>query len=159
MFLLASAEAIVRCSREKTFAYAADLENFAEWFPGVLSVVSHDELPFAESGKLYLETVAVPLRGRRQVLIRVAEATPSRRLVTEGELPLLQPRMEIEFLDAGPDACEVHWRMFSRNKRSLPRWTIFPIARRVMTMRARTALRNLRWRLEDDAARGVTEKK
>ncbi|MGY2006230.1 SRPBCC family protein [Nocardia gipuzkoensis] len=151
MFPIAGADTVVACSPEKAFAYAANLENFAAWFPGVISIVADDELPFTTVGKHYRETVAVPLRGRRQVRIRVVEVRAPRRLVTEGQLPLLLPRMEIEFLAAGPQACEVRWRMFSRNTRVLPRWTVLPLARFVMRRRAESALRNLRQRLESAA--------
>ncbi|UGT66019.1 SRPBCC family protein [Nocardia gipuzkoensis] len=152
MFPIAGADTVVACSPEKAFAYAANLENFAAWFPGVISIDSDDELPFTAVGKHYRETVAVPLRGRREVRIKVVEVGASRRrLVTEGRLPLLLPRMEMEFLDAGPHACEVRWRMFSRNTRALPRWTVLPLARFVIRRRAESALRNLRQRLEGAA--------
>ncbi|MEV0293498.1 SRPBCC family protein [Nocardia sp. NPDC050710] len=155
MFSLASAAVIVELSRDKTFAYVADLENFAAWFPGVISVVALDGVPIAEPGKRYVETVPVPLFGTRQVQIQVVEAIPSQRLVTEGRLPLLLPRMEIEFRDAGPNCCEVHWRMFSRNESALARRTVLPAVRWVMGKRAKAGLRNLRRRLNQPADLGV----
>jgi hypothetical protein len=35
MYLLAEAVVTVECSRENAFDYAANLENFADWFPGL----------------------------------------------------------------------------------------------------------------------------
>jgi hypothetical protein len=148
MHLLASSVVTIACSNTKAFDYAADLENFADWFPGVIGIVAHNELPFATAGKHYVETVAVPLRGNRTVRIRVVEADSPNRLVTEGDLPLLLPRMEIEFEDVGKDSCEVRWRMLSRNEIVLVRFAVLPVARWLMGRRATAGLRKLKQRLE-----------
>lgn len=151
MYLLASSVVTIACARTKTFEYAADLENFAHWFPGVIGIVAHDELSFATPGKQYVETVAVPLRGNRTVMIRVVDASTPMRVVTEGDLPLLLPRMEIEFQDVGGNSCEVRWRMLSRNENVLVRYTVLPLAGWLMGRRATTGLRNLKWILEGSA--------
>jgi hypothetical protein len=151
MYLLASSVVTIACARTKTFEYAADLENFAHWFPGVIGIVADDELSFATPGKQYVETVAMPLRGNRTVLIRVVDASVPMRVVTEGDLPLLLPRMEIEFKDVGGNSCEVRWRMLSRNENVLVRYTVLPLAGLLMGRRATTGLRNLKWRLEGSA--------
>jgi hypothetical protein len=151
MYLLASSVVTIACARTKTFEYAADLENFAHWFPGVIGIVAHDELSFATPGKQYVETVAVPLRGKRTVRIWVVDASVPMRVVTQGDLPLLLPRMEIEFQDVGGDSCEVRWRMLSRNENVLVRYTVLPLAGWLMGRRATTGLRNLKWILEGSA--------
>src|SRR5882757_6506998 len=148
MYLLARSGVTIRCSRTKTFEYAANLENFVDWFPGVISIVAHNELQFAAPGKQYSETVAVPLRGKRKVVIRVVDGRAPQRLVTEGDLPLLLPRMEIDFDDLGADLCEVRWRMSSRNENVVVRYLVLPLAGWLMRRRAVTGLRNLKWRLE-----------
>jgi hypothetical protein len=51
MRLLASSSVTIRCSSTKAFDYAADLENFIDWFPGVIALVADNELPFASPGK------------------------------------------------------------------------------------------------------------
>jgi hypothetical protein len=147
MFLLASTSGVIDCTRERAFQYAADLSHFADWFPGVIAVQPRDATPIATIGKLYDETLAMPLGGRRLVTIRVMQADPLRRLVTEGSLPLLLPRMEMDFADVGSGACKLEWRMFSRNAASLPRWTVLPLARRTMQKRADLAMRRLMTRL------------
>jgi hypothetical protein len=156
MHLLASSVVTIACSATKAFDYAADLENFSDWFPGVIDIVAANELPFATPGKQYVETVAVPLRGERTVRIRVVEADSPKRLATEGELPLLLPRMEIEVDDIGENSCEVRWRMLSRNEVVLVRLAVLPVARWLMGRRATAGLRNLKQRLEsghDDGSR------
>ncbi|MBL0728581.1 SRPBCC family protein [Piscinibacter sp. HJYY11] len=148
MYLLAHTSILISCPVQRAFDFAANLENFSTWFPGVIAIASDDGLPFTAVGKQYRETVAMPLRGRREVSIRVKEAVSPHRLVTEGALATLLPRMEIDFHERGPDACEMTWRMLSRNRALLPRWTVLPLARRVMARRAAVGLRRLKARLE-----------
>lgn len=157
MYELASEATVVACAREVAFDYAADLENFVDWFPGVLGIASADQQPFGTVGKLYLETVAVPLLGRRTVPIRVVAVDAPARLITQGELPLLLPRMEIEFRAAGAEACEITWRMVSRNDRRFARYTVLPLAARLMQRRARAGLRALTRNLEDTTPRPSRE--
>lgn len=144
MRLLTSAVITIGCSSTKAFDYAADLKNFGDWFPAVINLVAEDDVAFTTPGKRYTETVAVPLRGERAVRIVVVEAEIPVRLVTEGDLPLVLPRMEIEFSAVGEKSCEVRWRMLSRNETALARFTIVPFAGWLMGRRARAGLRNLK---------------
>jgi Polyketide cyclase / dehydrase and lipid transport len=148
MYLLADAAIDIACPSTEAFDFACDLENFAEWFPGVIDVVAHNDVPFSERGREYHETVVVPLRGRRSVLIRVVDAEAPRWLVTEGDLSIVMPRMEIRITPSSPQRCIVHWRMFSRNTGALARLLVLPIARTVMTKRASAGLNRLKERLE-----------
>jgi hypothetical protein len=148
MYLLADAVVTVECSRAKAFDYAANLENFVDWFPGVVSIVASDDLSAAAIGKKCSETVSVPLRGTRSVMIRVTDATSPQHLVTEGDLRPLLPRMEMEIVGAGQNACEVRWRMMSRNKNGLAGCTVLPVAGWVMRRRAKIGLLNLKLLLE-----------
>jgi len=148
MYLLAESSVDIACPVEHAFAFAADLENFPHWFPGVVDVASNDALPVGTVGKHYREAVAMPLRGRRSVLIRVVEAAAPGRFATEGELHLLLPRMEMAFAARESGGCRVTWRMSSRRTQGWPRWTILPLARRVMTRRAGIGLLRLKRHLE-----------
>lgn len=149
MYLLADAAVDIACPCADAFDYACDLENFAEWFPGVIEVVAHNDVAFSERGREYRETVDVPLRGRRSVRIRVIDAEAPHRLVTEGDLAMVMPRMEIHLTQTSPQACTVRWRMFSRNRNALARLLVLPIARSIMTRRASAGLQRLKQRLED----------
>lgn len=148
MYLLAHATTILECPPEAAFRYAANLENFAQWFPGVIRVHAADDLPFDAVGKQYREIVAAPWRGQRTVRLRVVDVAAPARIVTEGALPALLPRMEIRFQGAGPGRCEVDWRMFSRTTGRVRRWTLLPLVRRLMTRRARAAMQRLKRQLE-----------
>lgn len=153
MYLLASTGTVIRCSARQVFDCVSDLTRFPQWFPGAIEVRALDALEPATVGKRYHETVALPLRGRQPVLIRVVQAEPPRRFVTEGSLPLLMPRMEIDLEDAGAQGCRVRWRMLSRNTALLPRWTALPLARRATQQRADAAMGRLKALLEPQDAR------
>lgn len=148
MHLLVEESIEIRCPVEQAYEYTCDLQNFAQWFPGVIQVVSQDTLDLAAPGKSYLETVALPLRGHSKVRIRVQEAQRSSIFITEGSLRPLLPRMEIRFDASGPGSTRVNWRMYSRNPSVLLRATLIPLARLVLKERARTGMANLKRRLE-----------
>jgi hypothetical protein len=150
MYLLADAAIEIACPSTEAFEFACDLENFAAWFPGVIDVVAHDAVPFSERGREYRETVDVPLRGRQLVAVRVVDADAPRWLATEGDLSIVMPRMEIRIAESSPAQCTLHWRMLSRNTGLLARLLVLPIARTVMTKRARTGLKRLKQHLEHD---------
>jgi len=152
MYLLADTTVDIACPSADAFDYACDLENFAEWFPGVIEVVAHNNVAFCERGREYRETVDVPVRGRRSVGIRVVDAEAPHRLITEGDLAIVMPRMEIHIAQTSPLACTVQWRMFSRNSHALARLVVLPVARAVMTKRAATGLNRLKEHLEHDCA-------
>jgi hypothetical protein len=152
MYLLADADVDIACSAADAFDYACDLENFSDWFPGVVDVVAHNDVAFSERGREYRETIVVPLRGRRSVGIRVIDAEAPHRLITEGDLSILLPRMEIHITQSSPQVCTVQWRMLSRNRNALARLVVLPMARTVMTKRAGAGLERLKESLERDRA-------
>jgi hypothetical protein len=84
------------------------------------------------------------------VPIRVVDAEAPRWLVTEGDLMIVMPRMEIRITESSSRQCTVHWRMFSRNSGGLARVLVLPLARRLMRRRAATGVEHLKQRLEHD---------
>ncbi len=148
MHLLAEESVEIRCSADEAYAYACDLEKFGEWFPGVIRIVAQDALDLTAIGKSYLETVAIPLRGNRNVQIRVKEAERNSIFITEGSMRPLLPRMEIRFRASGTNSTLVSWQMHSRSQSALLRATLIPLARRVMKTRARQGMANLKRQLE-----------
>jgi uncharacterized protein YndB with AHSA1/START domain len=139
-------------SAAAVFAYVSNMENFSEWFPQVRSITSANSLPHAQVGKEYLEVVAAPNGEERKIPLRVREVEKNRLFVTEGEYPPLLPRMEIEIRSQDADNCVVTWRMLSRNKGFLVRFTLLPLARRVIGARAAAAVARLKSNLEGNSA-------
>ena len=148
MHLLAEHTTTVACSVEVAYLYASNLEHFGEWFPGVIAIESANGLDHAMPGKEYLETIAIPLRGKRKVKLTVKQAEPGRLLVTEGALTPLLPRMEILFQSAGMESCRITWKMFSRNNGASVRLVLLPLARHVIDKRAAIGMRILKAKLE-----------
>ncbi|EHQ04533.1 SRPBCC family protein [Leptonema illini] len=153
MHLLAESKVDISCSVSRAFAFATNMERFAEWFPAVLSIESIDQLNHGQVGKQYLETVSVPVRRIRKITLTVVESRQDQLFVTEGAFPPLLPRMEILFNSTGPDACQVTWRMLSRNRSPIAKFTILPLAKSVMTKRARAGLSKLKEKLEGRGSR------
>lgn len=122
------------------FDYVTNMEKFGEWFPKVVSIESANSLPHGQLGKKYLETVSVPLRGVRKILLEVCEVQGHHFFATQGRLVPLLPRMEISLMETGSHSCQLSWRMFSRSNNPLVRYALVPLARRVMGQRASVGL-------------------
>ena len=145
MIELARAEAQLASSAAEVFAYVSDLRHFGDWFPGVLAIEAAH--PGGEPGAEahYRETVRLPLRGATSVAIRVEEFVPGQRLVTEGDLAPVWPRMQIEVRAREATCCELSWQMHSRSPRATLR-LLSPLLRRVMQRRADRAMKQLQQR-------------
>lgn len=137
MVLVAEQKFTIERPVDEVFSYISDMENFGQWFPGVISIRSSNDLPSGAVGKHYVESVKVPLRGHKDVTIKVVESVANQKFVTEGKLPPLMPRMEVTFQKTGDRRCDVEWRMFSRNNSHLFRLVGLPMVRSIMGSRAR----------------------
>lgn len=151
MRLLSEQKVDISCPVERVYAYATNLERFAEWFPAVLSVVSVNDQAHAEPGKEYLETVKDRNGVERKIKLQVKEARRNALFVSEGEYPPLMPRMEIVFESSDERKCSVTWRMYSRNRSLFARFTWLPLARRIIARRAADGVNRLREKLEAES--------
>jgi len=149
--LLAQGSVEIRRPCHDVFAYVSNMENFSAWFPGVASIRALDALDHGQVGKRYRETVHMPFGRTGTIDIEVKEARREAHLMTEGEGFLL-PRMSVSFAPLSTDKTRVDWRMVSRNQRWWFRWLVVPLLRRVMRLRARAGLRQLRENLEREAS-------
>ncbi len=159
MHLLTEKAITIRKPASAVFAYVINMEQFGEWFPGVLMIQSCDGLDHGCEGKKYLETVSVPFRGTRKIRLVVREVQANRFFATEGKFPPLMPRMEISLSEVEPGSCKLSWRMFSRNNNPVVRHTLLPLAKRLLGKRAETGIASLKKMLEDEpiAAINATE--
>ena len=148
MHLLAEKSVRIQRPKSAVFEYVTNMENFKEWFPGVISIESSNPLSHGQRGKEYLEAVSVPLRGIRKIKLTVREVQGHRFFATEGRFPPLMPRMEISLNDIEINSCELTWRMFSRSNNLIVKCTLLPLAKRVMEKRAALGVKALKIRLE-----------
>lgn len=152
MHLLAEKSVHIHRPVLEVFGYVSNMENFGEWFPGVISIKSHNALAHGELGKEYLETVRVPLRGRRQITLQVREVRSPHFFATEGRFLPLLPRMEITLDASAMNSCELTWRIFSRSRNPWVKYLVLPLARRVMDKRASLGVAALKGLMEGGAA-------
>ena len=132
---------------EQVFDYAIDLKNFPDWFPGATSVQAVDGSPVGRPGKQYRESVRLPSGRQQQVTICLKQAVRPQRFVTEGDLPWLLPRMDLEFLAVGPQSTRLMWTMSTR-RRGIALILVLPLLRIVLDARGRSGLRRLKALLE-----------
>ena len=90
------------------------MENYGDWFPGVIDIRSVDELPAGTVGKRYLEKIELPA-GPGELTIEVKQALPYERFVMEGDLPELLPRMTVDIAEGGDEACRLTLTYESRH--------------------------------------------
>lgn len=148
MHLLAEKSVHILRNKLDVFAYLSNLENFGQWFPGVISIKSANALEHGHIGKQYRETVLIPLRGARQITLEVREVREGLFLATESRFPPLMPRMEMELRETGEGSCELTWRMFSRTNSAILKYTLIPLARQIMGRRAVLGVAALKARME-----------
>lgn len=148
MHLLAEKTVHIQQNVLDVFAYVSNMENFGEWFPGVISIASSNALDHGQPGKQYLETVLVPLRGTRQITLDVREVREGEFFATEGRFPPLMPRMEMGLRSADANSCELTWRMFSRSDNLIVKYTLLPLAKRLVKKRAALGVAALKKRME-----------
>jgi len=146
MNVIANESTVINQTAEVVFAYISDLEKFGEWFPGVVSIKSLNALPVTQIGKKYQEIVKLPFTGGKTVCIEVKESLLNKRLVTEGDLSPLLPRMTITLTSMQRET-KINWCMESRNNHPLFRVTLLPLARVLMSKRAKQGLCQLKSKL------------
>ena len=64
MVQLAQLQKSFKLPSSRVYRYVTDMENYANWFPGVIDIRSVDELPVGAVGKRYLEKIEQFVRER-----------------------------------------------------------------------------------------------
>ncbi len=152
MHLLTEKTVHIQRSALAVFEFVSNMENFAQWFPGVISIQSSNALHHGQQGKQYLETVSVPLRGTRKITVEVREVIGHQFFATEGRFPPLMPRMELSVDATTRVTCQFTYRVFSRSDSLIAQYTLLPLARRVMGQRAAVGVAVLKKRLEEEGS-------
>lgn len=148
MVLIAQTETKVNCSVNHAFSIVSNMERFGDWFPSVISINSLNDLAHGEVGKKYIETVSVPLQGKREIEIEVKESIENQSFVTEGRFPPLLPRMEVEISETAENQTNIKWCMFSRTNSQVVKMLLLPLAKSIMQKRANIGAAQLKALLE-----------
>ena len=111
------------------FDFLANHENYALWYPNVISIVSGNALPHGQVGKIYEEAIRLPTRRIQPITIRVVESRRPSLFVTEGDFPPLHPRMEVHLSENAAGETLLDWRFYSRSQSAVGRWLIARLLR------------------------------
>jgi len=134
------------------FGFLSDHENYIRWFPGVVSVTSHDDLPHGAVGKIYSEALRMPTGRTRTISIEVLESQPPTLFVMQADFALLHPRTEIRLRSETPDETVVNWKFFSRSQSAIGRLLIGTLVRKSLARRSEMGLLELKRILEGGGA-------
>jgi len=134
---IASFEIDTSINKEECFLYLSNMDNFDNWFPEVVEIVSKNKGPIGV-GKQYLETVKIPLIGYKKITLTVKNFEQYSQFSTEGNLAPLLPRMEISLSNSSNGKTNINWAFYSRNSSKLFKLFV-PLFRYVMTKRAKIA--------------------
>jgi uncharacterized protein YndB with AHSA1/START domain len=114
MIELVQVSTIFSAPVDTVFKYVTNMENYIDWFPGVLSIKSKNSLPHATVGKTYLEALQFP-DSEYELTIEVAQCEVNRLFLTKGDLEGVLPQMKIEFFADAENKCHMHLQYHSRN--------------------------------------------
>lgn len=114
MITLASASACISAPIERVFSFVSNMENYQQWFPGVIAICAADSLAVSTPGKTYTETLQLP-DGDMALTITVDRYEVNRLFQTKGDLPGLLPQMTVRFAVCPTGGCEVSLTYHSRN--------------------------------------------
>ncbi|NWG45213.1 MAG: zinc-binding dehydrogenase [Alphaproteobacteria bacterium] len=154
MLVLADTIEIARPA-EAVFAFVSHLENYPDWFPGVVQMRSADDLPDGTIGKRYNEIAVVPPGREEAVSVEIAEFERGRRLVIHPDLAPVLPKFTYEVVERGAERTEFRWRCEAR-ARGASVALAFRLMRAVLRPRLRAGLGNLKRILEQSPEQKIT---
>lgn len=142
MIELAKVSTRVSAPVAAVFDYVTNMENYGDWFPGVIAIRSGNDLPHATVGKTYLETLQLP-GGEHQLSIEVVQSEAERLFLTQGDLEPVLPQMTMRFSEEQEGTCSFDLQYHSRNSTLSEASEIITALRKDLAERAGKAVLNL----------------
>ena len=133
------------------FAFLSNHENYVLWFPGVVAIVSPDDLPHGTVGKTYNETLRLPSGRNRTISIEVVECQAPIRFVMEADFAPLHPRTEIWLEAKSGHETSLNWKFFSRSQSPTGRFLIRTLLKKMLMRQSEAGLLKLKKILEGHA--------
>jgi hypothetical protein len=133
---------------KEVFDFVSNHENYANWYPGVVSVRSSTDLPHGVVGKRYEEILRMPTGRNQKIPIRVVEAKSPTSFVTEGEFSPLHPRMSFSLSADSTATTQIHWMFESRSQSLFGRFIVNKLFRPIMSKQSNVAAERLKSILE-----------
>ena len=143
MILLAQNNVTLHADLSKIFNYVTNMENYKEWFPGVVAIRSANDLKHSEVGKRYTENLKFP-QGIMELTIEVKESIKNKSFATEGDLEPLLPGMSMLFTDLGNERCQLNLSYYSRNSNLKKNDELIMAVRKDLSVRIKLATKMLK---------------
>jgi len=135
----------------EVFDFLSNHENYALWFPDVVSIVSVNDLPHGSVGKVYSELLKLPAGRTRHITINVVESQSPAVLVTEGNFPPLHPRMEVRLFEKSAQESILNWKFYSRSQSAFGRLIVGALIKKSVAKQSQRGLKRLKNLLEEGA--------
>jgi len=114
MIELAQTSITIKAPIENIFKYVSNMENYGNWFPGVVDIKSVNSLSHGVVGKRYREMLSLP-DGEVELMIEVDRCEANKLFLTKGDLDGILPQMQVTFSVNEDNSCEINLQYHSRN--------------------------------------------
>tara|TARA_R110002124_G_scaffold48130_2_gene142372 strand:+ start:1841 stop:2323 length:483 start_codon:yes stop_codon:yes gene_type:complete len=132
----------------RVFDFLANHENYALWYPKVISIEAANQLPHGTVGKAYREAIRLPTGRIQKINIAVVESRSPEQFVTEGDFAPLHPRMEVRLAAKSADETAVNWRFYSRSQSMIGRPLIRIFLKKVLERDSKIGLAKMQAMVE-----------
>ncbi|WP_417622803.1 SRPBCC family protein [Parasphingorhabdus sp.] len=139
----------IKAPISQVFAFLANHENYASWYPKVISIESANELPHGTVGKVYREAIRLPTGRDGLIAIKVVESRQPELFVTEGVFAPLHPRMEVHLSAESENETSLHWKFFSRSQSVIGRFLIRLLVKKALERDSKTGLTQMKALVEN----------
>jgi len=135
----------------EVFNFLSNHENYARWFPDVVSITSVNDLPHGSVGKVYSELLKLPAGRSRNITIEVVESRSPAVFITEGNFPPLHPRMEVRLFEKSARESILNWKFYSRSQSAFGRLIVGALIKKSVVKQSERGLKRLKIFLEEGA--------
>jgi len=147
MIELATTSVTIAAPIDIVFKYVSNMENYNEWFPGVVDIKSANNLEHGVVGKTYVEILSLP-SGDAELEIKVDQCEVNQLFLTKGNLPGVLPQMTLTFSGNEEKSCDVNLQYHSRNIELTPTSELIIALRENLSIRANKGAAKLKEILE-----------
>lgn len=133
----------INAPAEKAWAFVRDMENYPQWFVGIVKMDSADNLPPATVGKQYDEIGLAPGGKEEGIQVKIIAASEQdMHMAIRASLQPFVPRFDYRIVPTNASQCVFHWRCATVT--SLKALALRPIFRLIIRKRLTKALGNIR---------------
>tara|TARA_R110000824_G_scaffold85425_3_gene212293 strand:+ start:9935 stop:10426 length:492 start_codon:yes stop_codon:yes gene_type:complete len=143
---------LIKSPISEVFDFLANHENYALWYPKVISIESANQLPHGTVGKIYKEAIGLPTGRIQSINITVVESRAPELFVTEGDFAPLHPRMEVRLSEKSARETLLNWSFYSRSQSMIGRLLIRMFLKKALARDSATGLARMKAMVENQAS-------